>query len=157
MPGFGPPWQIALAVSQTNQPTACTQHSALPWTSVKVQHTASATARGRRESRSIKTCAIAGNLGGIAFPHAHLVIRVHRHRKPTGQPETRESVYAVSSLAAPHQTRPAVLASAIRGRFGIENVPHYIRDVTFAEDASTIHAPPHPAPWPPSATSPSAP
>ncbi|MGW1365440.1 ISAs1 family transposase, partial [Streptomyces chartreusis] len=60
---------------------------------------------------------------------AHLAIRVHRRRKPTGRPETRENVYAVTSLAA-----------AIRGHWGIENSSHYIRDVTFAEDASTIHA-----------------
>ncbi|MGW3950826.1 ISAs1 family transposase [Streptomyces sp. NPDC004752] len=126
-----------IAVIKTNQPTAYTQLAALPWTSVKVQHTASATAHGRHESRSIKTCAIADNLGGIAFPHAHLAIRVHRRRKLTVRPETRENVYAVTSLAA-HQTRPADLA-AIRGHWGIENSSHYIRDATFAEDASTIH------------------
>ncbi|MFI1169635.1 ISAs1 family transposase [Streptomyces sp. NPDC020801] len=128
-----------IAVIKTNQPTAYAQLAALPWTSIKVQHTASATAHGRRESRSTKTCAIADNLGGIAFPHAHLAIRVHRRRKPAGRPETRENVYAVTSLAA-HQTRPADLAAAIRGHWGIENSSHYIRDVTFAEDASTIHA-----------------
>jgi predicted transposase YbfD/YdcC len=128
-----------IAGIKTNQPTAYAQLAALPWTSIKVQHTVSATAHGRRESRSIKTCAIADNLGGIAFPHAHLAIRVHRRRKPTGRPETRENVYAVTSLAA-HQTRPADLAAAIRGHWGIENSSHYIRDVTFAEDASTIHA-----------------
>ncbi|MFI6355584.1 ISAs1 family transposase [Streptomyces sp. NPDC050743] len=128
-----------IAVIKTNQPTAHAQLAALPWTSIKVQHTASATAHGRHESRSIKTCAIAGNLGGIAFPHAHLAIRVHRRRKPTGRPETRENVYAITSLAA-HQTCPADLAAAIRGHWGIENSSHYIRDVTFAEDTSTIHA-----------------
>lgn len=127
-----------IAVIKTNQPTAYAQLAALPWTSIKVQHTASVTAHGRRESRSIKTCAIADNLGGIAFPHAHLAIRVHRRRKPTGRPETRENVYAVTSLAA-HQTRPIDLAAAIRGHWGIESSSHYIRDVTFAEDASTIH------------------
>ncbi|MET7573976.1 ISAs1 family transposase [Streptomyces sp. NPDC005492] len=122
-----------IAVIKTNQPTAYAQLAALPWTSIKVQHTASATAHGRRESRSIKTCAIADNLGGIAFPHAHLAIRVHRRRKPTGRPETRENVYAVTSLAAHRPRRRHSRA------LGIENSSHYIRDVTFAEDASTIH------------------
>jgi predicted transposase YbfD/YdcC len=75
-----------IAVIKTNQPTAYAQLAALPWTSIKVQHTASATAHGRRKSRSIKTCAIADNHGGIAFPHAHLAIRVHRRRKPAGRP-----------------------------------------------------------------------
>ena len=128
-----------IAVIKTNQPTAYAQLNALPWTSIKVQRTASHTAHGRRESRSIKTCSIAGNLGGIAFPHAALAIRVHRRRKPTGKPESRESVYAVTSLDS-HQAGPADLAAAIRGHWGIENSSHHIRDVTFAEDASTVHA-----------------
>ncbi|MYX33427.1 ISAs1 family transposase, partial [Streptomyces sp. SID8377] len=34
---------------------------------------------------------------------------------------------------------PADLAAAIRGHWGIENSSHHIRDVTFAEDASTVH------------------
>ncbi|MEV5785075.1 ISAs1 family transposase [Streptomyces sp. NPDC052287] len=128
-----------IAVIKTNQPTAYTQLAALPWTSIKVQHTASATSHGRRESRSIKTCAIADNLGGTAFPHARLALRVHRRRKQTGRPESRESVFALTSLDT-HQSSPADLAAAIRGHWGIENSSHHIRDVTFAEDASTVHA-----------------
>ncbi|MFF9301714.1 hypothetical protein [Streptomyces sp. NPDC014764] len=81
---------------------------------------------------------MADQLGGISFPHARLAIRVHRRRKPTGERETRESVYAVTSLDA-HQTGPADLAAAIRGHWGVENSSHHIRDVTFAEDASTVH------------------
>jgi len=143
-----------IAVIKTDQPTAYAQLAALPWTSIKVQHTASA--HGRRESRSIKTCAIADNPGGIAFPHAHLAIRVHRRRKPTGRPEPRENVYAVTSLAA-RQTRPIKPAAAIRGHWGIINSSHYIRDVTFAEDASTIHTGTAPRAMATIRTSPSAP
>jgi predicted transposase YbfD/YdcC len=128
-----------IAVIKTNQPTAHTQLAALPWRDIAVQHTASASGHGRHESRSIKTCAVADELGGIAFPHARLAIRVHRRRKQTGKRETRESVYAVTSLDA-HQTGPADLAAAIRGHWGVENSSHHIRDVTFAEDASTVHA-----------------
>ncbi|GHE74191.1 hypothetical protein GCM10017771_97570 [Streptomyces capitiformicae] len=79
-------------------PTAHAQLAALPWPSIAVQHTASGTGHGRRESRSIKTCGIADELGGIAFPHARLAIRVHRRRKQTGRRETRESVYAVTTV-----------------------------------------------------------
>jgi predicted transposase YbfD/YdcC len=103
-----------IAVIKTNQPTAHAQLAALPWQSIAVQHTASGTGHGHRESRSIKTCGIADELGGIAFPHARLAIRVHRRRKQTGRRETRESVYAVTSLDA-HQAGPADLAAAIRG------------------------------------------
>ncbi|MET7516137.1 ISAs1 family transposase [Streptomyces sp. NPDC005480] len=127
-----------IAVIKTNQPTAHGQLAALPWRDIPVQHTSSATGHGRQESRSIKTCGIADELGGIAFPHARLAIRVHRRRKQTGKRETRESVYAVTSLDA-HQANPADLAAAIRGHWGVENSSHHIRDVTFTEVASTVH------------------
>ncbi|BAU86659.1 transposase [Streptomyces laurentii] len=123
---------------KTNQPTAYSRLAALPWRDIPVRHTASTSAHGRRESRSIKTCAIADQLGGTAFPHARPAIRVHRRRKPTGERETRESVYAVTSLDA-HQTGPADLAAGIRGHWGVENSSRHIRDVTFGEDASTVH------------------
>lgn len=144
-----------IAVIKANQPTAHRQLATLPWQSIAVQHTTSNTGHGRRESRSIKTCAIADELGGVAFPHAKLAIRVHRRRKQSGKRETRESVYAVTSLDA-HQTGPADLAAAIRGHWGIENSSHHIRDVTFAEDASTIHTGTAPRAMATLATSPSA-
>ncbi|MFF1792607.1 ISAs1 family transposase, partial [Kitasatospora sp. NPDC058243] len=127
-----------IAVAKTSQPTAHRQLAALPWRDIPLQHTASAPGHGRRESRSVKTCAIADELGGTAFPHGRLAIRVHRRRKQTGKRETRESVYAVTSLDA-RQAGPADLAAAIRGHWGIENSSHHIRDATFAEDASTVH------------------
>ncbi|MFD4956446.1 ISAs1 family transposase [Streptomyces sp. NPDC058451] len=126
-----------IAVIKTNQPTAHRQLAALPWRDVAVQHTTTSTGHGRHESRSIKTCGIADELGGIAFPHARLAIRVHRRRKQTSRRETRESVYAVTSLDA-HQVGPADLAAAVRGHWTVE-AQHHIRDVTFAEDASTVH------------------
>jgi predicted transposase YbfD/YdcC len=128
-----------IAVIKANQRTAHRQAAGLPWNTIPVQHTSSETGHGRTESRSIKTMAVADNLGGIAFPHARLVIRVHRRRKETGKGETRETVYAVTSLDA-HQTTPEQLATLIRGQWGIENSSHHIRDVTFGEDASTVHA-----------------
>ncbi|MCF0087316.1 hypothetical protein B0E37_02379 [Streptomyces sp. MH192] len=122
---------------KANQPTAHRQLAALPWSDISVQHTASCTAHGRRESRSIKTCGIADELGGVAFPRGRLAIRVHRRRKQTGRRETRETVYAVTSLDA-QQTRPPELATAIRSHWAVEAL-HHVRDVTFAEDASTVH------------------
>jgi predicted transposase YbfD/YdcC len=91
-----------------------------------------------KESRSIKTLAVADNLGGLAFPEARLAIRVHRRRRQTAKPETRETVYAVTSLDV-HQASPADLAARIRGHWSIENSSHHIRDVTFGEDASIVH------------------
>ncbi|MEU0968662.1 ISAs1 family transposase [Streptomyces sp. NPDC005917] len=54
-----------IAVIKTNQPTAHSQFAALPWRDIAVQHTTSGTGHGRHESRSIKTCSIADELGGI--------------------------------------------------------------------------------------------
>lgn len=126
-----------IAVIKRNQPTAYRQLAALPWSGVAVQHTTSSTGHGRHESRSIKTCGIADELGGIAFPHARLALRVHRRRRQTGRRESRETVYAVTSLDA-HQATPAELAAAVRGHWTVEAL-HHVRDVTFTEDASTVH------------------
>ncbi|MER5339310.1 hypothetical protein ABT030_02970 [Streptomyces mirabilis] len=123
---------------KTNQPTVHRQLAALPWRGIPVQHAASGAGHGHRESRSIKTCGIADGLGGIAFPHARLAIRIHRRRKQTGTRETRESVDAVTSLDA-HPAGPSDLTAASRGHWGIENSSHHNRDVTCAEDASTVH------------------
>lgn len=87
--------------------------------------------------RSIKTCGIADELGGIALPHGRLALRVHRRRKQTGGGESRKTVYAVTSLDA-HQTTPAQLPAAVRGHWAVEAL-HLVRDVTYAEDASTLH------------------
>ncbi|WP_405516236.1 hypothetical protein [Streptomyces canus] len=52
--------------------------------------------------------AIAANLGGIAFPQARLALRIHRRRQESGKRQTRETVYAVTSLDT-YQTSPADL------------------------------------------------
>lgn len=127
-----------VAVIKTNQPIAHAQVADLPWNTIPIQHTRSETGHGRRESRSIKTMAVAANLGGLTFPAAKLALRVHRRRKENGKTETRKTVYAVTSLDA-HQASPAELAHYLRGHWVIENSSHHIRDRVFAEDASTVH------------------
>ena len=81
---------------------------------------------------------IADSLGGTALPHAKLAIRIHRRRQERGKKQTRETVHALTSLDA-HQVTPVELAAYLRGQWTIENSSHHIRDVTFAEDASTVH------------------
>ncbi|GAA4907447.1 transposase [Streptomonospora salina] len=70
---------------------------------------------------------------------ARLALRVHRRRKQTGKRENRETVYAVTSADA-HQATAGELARWVRGHWIVENSSHHIRDVTFGEDASTVHA-----------------
>jgi predicted transposase YbfD/YdcC len=126
-----------IVMIKRNQPTACRQLAALPWHDITVQHTASSTGHGRREFRSLKTCGIADELGGIAFPPQP----PRPPRSPTPQANwwarEPETVYAVTSLDA-HETTPAELAAAVRGHWAVE-VLHNVRGVTYAEDASTVH------------------
>ncbi|MFD1277920.1 hypothetical protein ACFQ51_56070 [Streptomyces kaempferi] len=144
-----------IAVIKTNQPTTHHQLAALPWRDIPVQHTASASGHGRRESRSIKTCGIADQLGGIAFPHARLAIRVHRRRKQTGKRETRESVYAVTSMDAHQAARPTwPPRSAATGEWRTPRTTSGMSPSPRTPPPSTPE--PHHGPWQPSATSPSA-
>jgi hypothetical protein len=80
-----------IAVIEGNQPIASAQVKALPWEQVPVAHTVSGTGHGRRESRSVKTMAIAANPGGTAFPQARLALRIHRRRKESGKRQTGDS------------------------------------------------------------------
>ncbi|WP_347177116.1 hypothetical protein [Parafrankia sp. EAN1pec] len=53
-----------------------------------------------------------------------------------GRPATRETAYGITSLTF-EQAGAALLAMFARQRWHIEDRQHYVRDVTFGEDAST--------------------
>ena len=123
-----------------NQPRLRRQLAQLPWRQVETGHRSAETAHGRREIRTLKVVTIAA---GIEFPHAAQAIQITRKTRPVSARTGKrgkwrtETVYAITDLG-PHQARPDELATWIRGHWQIENALHWVRDVTLAEDLSTV-------------------
>ena len=66
------------------------------------------------------------------------MFQVHRRRTLNGE-TTEETAYGVTSLP-PEQADAKALQSMARGHWGIENRLHYVRDVTFGEDACRVRS-----------------
>ena len=70
------------------------------------------------------------------FPHAARLIQITHKTRDLGTRRWHTVVvYAITSLPF-ELARPARLADLIRGHWMIENGLYYVRDVTYAEDAS---------------------
>jgi predicted transposase YbfD/YdcC len=106
----------------------------LPWHRIPVLDRTRDCGHGRVELRTLKAVTV----HHLGFPHTAQVIQVTRKVRDLGTRRWRTMVvYAVTSLTFA-QAGPARLADLIRGHWAIENGLHYIRDVTFAEDASQV-------------------
>lgn len=80
-------------------------------------------------------------------------MRIRRRRRRLGTKKwTTEVVYAITGLPT-HHARPEEIAAWAREHWTIENNVHWIRDVTFAEDASQVRSQNTPPSWPPCTTS----
>jgi predicted transposase YbfD/YdcC len=92
---------------------------------------------GRIQLRTLKAVTV----HHFGFPHAAQVLQVTRKTRDLRDGNIRRwrtvVVYAITSLAFA-QASPARLADLLRGHWAIENGLHYVRDVTFAEDASRV-------------------
>lgn len=89
---------------------------------------------GRIEQRSITTTSLLKDY--LNWPGAWQVFKVVRTRTIRGK-ATTETSYGITSLS-PEQANADRLLTLVRGHWCIENSLHYVRDVTFGEDASRV-------------------
>lgn len=117
---------------KANQPTLLHQLRTLPWAQVPVGHCTRSRGHGRRETRTVKAVTVA-TPGGLGFPHAAQAVRITRTRT-IGATTSRETTYLIVTLPA-DDAQPVDLNHWARSQWHIENRLHWIRDVTFDEDA----------------------
>lgn len=93
-------------------------------------------AHGRWEERTLQ----AADALDIPWPYARQVLRLHRRRIAlrTGEVRTDQTVYGLTALA-PEQASPTAALAIWRSHWGQENGLHWVRDVVFGEDRSTVH------------------
>jgi hypothetical protein len=123
-----------LLVVKANQPTLLEGCTRLAWHRVPVLDRTRDRGHGRVELRTLKAVTV----NRFGFPHAAQVIQVTRRIRQLRTRRWRTvTIYAITSLTF-EQASPARLADYLRGHWAIENGLHYVRDTTFAEDASHV-------------------
>jgi predicted transposase YbfD/YdcC len=126
-----------LMIAKDNQPGLLKRLTRLPWNAVPIVATDSDTAprHGRVEHRTLQVIATGAD---IDFPYARQAIRIIRDRLVVATGErSSETVYALCT--APFElAKPQQIAAWLRQHWTIENSVHYVRDVTFDEDRSSV-------------------
>lgn len=118
-----------------NQPNLFAALDALTWQAVPVSARTEQRDRGRHEVRTIQVIDAPDHIGDL-FPHVRQVFLVERRFTTKGKTSYQAVLY-ITSLSA-DQASPADLLAYVRTHWTIENRVHWVRDVTFAEDASRV-------------------
>jgi predicted transposase YbfD/YdcC len=120
-----------------NQPGVSTRLDALPWENIPAAAATVEINRGRIETRTIRVLPAPP---GLDFPHARQAVLIERYitvkKKRQWVMRNCEAVLYVTSLDAAAAS-PADLLALIRGHWRVEGL-HWLRDVIWGEDASTL-------------------
>lgn len=121
-------------IVKANQPNLFAQLDSLNWSLVPL-HTNENTGHGRIERRTIQVRPAPEN---IDFPHAAQVFLIERYVTDTASGKNSAiAVLGITSCDATQANAPQI-ATHTRKHWHIENKLHYVRDVTYTEDASQI-------------------
>jgi predicted transposase YbfD/YdcC len=131
-----------IAQLKANQPTLHQAVAALCETAAPLDsaHTADKSRRSRDEVRLVEVFAPGDSLDNTEWAdHVHALIRVTRHTLTRSAATglwhaATDTALFISDIVLP----AAVCAKVIRDHWSIENRSHYVRDGSFAEDASRI-------------------